>query len=629
MVCSSSAQTQVNVAVGYNWDTADSLWEAFGSIRATAYDPDLLGDGVSAIAATDYGNDGVVHVFKTLGDNAIEAVWTSPIPDSLGGGSTPRHVVFADLDNDGRKEVIFHRRYAGLMIFEWDGVAGSYNFGTEPAQQITVPTIKHGTSSTEYCEFLEVGDYDNDGMQELIIAYNSAPNENDNYYVISAVGNWDTGNPGFSSFDVEWTMGRTAPGDYGLGGSPIAMIGADLDGDQDKDILIHNWNFQNFLPLTTEKADSFVIADTTNGKAHYYATYPSDKVSLMGGMAADVDKDGREEVYMPVYSSTGGWGGKVNMVHYEEGQSTHEIDSSNVFLLDLTPVGGDVSTFGHGQGDIDQDGKTNLYFGQSYGYNVVSAEFQGGDKLDPANWLIEVIYPGDSTIFSSVDIERDSTAVADGLAGDSTWNVNTAFVSNMSAKFTDFDKDGYEDIILPFQALEDSIPLTTKTWTDSMYIDTIDSTAVIDSSGVPWDTTYTYDTTWARYWEESTENVINPKRWSLRIIEGTALNSIEAKDVKIITPQDYVLKQNYPNPFNPETTIEFILPVRKRISLTVYNALGQKIKTLYDNKVLTAGMHEVVWDGRNDAGNRVATGMYIYALKFGNYAKNMKMMLVK
>ena len=438
MVCSSFAQTPVNMVVGYNWDTSDSLWSGFGSIRAVAYDDDLLGDGVSAIAATDYGNNGVVHVFRTVGDNQIEAVWTSSPPDSGGTYAGPRHVVFADMDGDGRKEVIYHSSYNGIFIWEWDGVPGSYNFGDKPSQQITVPIIKHGYSSTEYCEFLEVQDYDNDGQQELIIAYNSAPNANDNYYVISAIGNWDTGNPGFSTFDVEWTMARTAPGEYGLGGSPIAMIGADLDGDQDKDIIIHNWNYQNVIPLTTQGPDSFQIADTTNGKAHFYLTYPADKVSLMGGMAADVDKDGREEVYMPVYSATGGWGGKVHMLHWEQGQSTLEIDTANVFLMDLLPVAGDQSIFGHGQGDIDQDGKTNLYFGQSYGYNVVSAEFQGGDKTDPANWLVEVLYAGDSTVYDALKIVFDSTAVADETAGDSTYTKNTAFVSNMAAKFHRF-----------------------------------------------------------------------------------------------------------------------------------------------------------------------------------------------
>jgi hypothetical protein len=412
------------------------------------------------------------------------------------------------------------------------------------------------------------------------------------------------------------------------------MIGADLDGDQDKDIIIHNWNYQNVLPLTTQGPDSFQIADTTNGKAHYYCTYPDDKVALMGGMAADVDKDGREEVYLPVYSSSNGWGGKVNMVHFEQGQSTLEIDSSNVFKMDLLPVGGDQSTFGWGQGDIDQDGKTNLYFGQARDHNVISAEFQGGDKTDPANWLVEVLYPGDTTVYDALTITYDSTAVADELAGDSVYTVNGAFVSNMAANFTDFDKDGFEDLILPYQAINDSITVTTETWTDSIYISAIDSTLdslVIDSTGVPWDSTYfySYDTTYTRYWDTAEMKELNPRRWSLRIIEGTTPNSIQAKDVKIITPQDYVLNQNYPNPFNPQTTIVFFLPIRKKISLTIYNALGQKIKTLYNDQVLTAGRHEIVWDGTNEVGNRVATGMYIYTMKFGNYAKSMKMMLLK
>jgi len=228
----------------------------------------------------------------------------------------------------------------------------------------------------------------------------------------------------------------------------------------------------------------------------------------------------------------------------------------------------------------------------------------------------------------------DSTAVADEADGDSTYTKNTAFVSNMAAKFTDFDKDGFEDLILPFQAVSDSITITTEVWTDSLYISVIDSTLdslVIDSTEVPWDSTYfySYDTTYARYWETSESKELNPKRWSLRIIEGTMLNSVEAKDLSVITPQDYVLNQNYPNPFNPQTTIEFFLPIRKKISLTVYNALGQKIKTLYNDQVLTAGRHEIVWDGTNEVGKRVATGMYIYTLKFGNYSKSMKMMLLK
>jgi hypothetical protein len=280
-----------------------------------------------------------------------------------------------------------------------------------------------------------------------------------------------------------------------------------------------------------------------------------------------------------------------------------------------------------------------LYFGQSYSTNVVTAEFQGGDKTDPANWTAEVLYPGDSTIYTAMEITVDSAAVADTTGGDTSFTVETGFVANMWGHYTDFDKDGFEDIILPYQNVVDSTTVTKETWTDSLIMG-IDTTETItaDTTIIPgeppdttitFDTTYAVDTTYTRYWMEEEYKVLNPKRWSLRIIEATTSLGIKAKDLKVITPEDYVLNQNYPNPFNPETTIEFILPVNKRISLTVYNALGQKIKTLVDNEFLKAGRYEQVWDATNEAGNKVATGMYIYTLKYGNFAKSKKMMLVK
>jgi hypothetical protein len=123
-------------------------------------------------------------------------------------------------------------------------------------------------------------------------------------------------------------------------------------------------------------------------------------------------------------------------------------------------------------------------------------------------------------------------------------------------------------MIISFQAIADSIPVTERTWTDSLYVTKIDSTLdslVVDSSQVPWDSTYywSYDTTWAEYWEEVNYNVVQNKRWSIRMLESDVLNSMNAKDIRVITPEDFTLKQNYPNPFNPETTIEFFLPINR------------------------------------------------------------------
>ncbi len=81
-----------------------------------------------------------------------------------------------------------------------------------------------------------------------------------------------------------------------------------------------------------------------------------------------------------------------------------------------------------------------------------------------------------------------------------------------------------------------------------------------------------------------------------------------------LLPQDFALRQNYPNPFNPETSIEFTLPVASQVRLVVYDLLGRAVKTLVSGH-LTAGYHTVQWDGRDEAGRLVASGLYLYRLE--------------
>jgi flagellar hook assembly protein FlgD len=97
----------------------------------------------------------------------------------------------------------------------------------------------------------------------------------------------------------------------------------------------------------------------------------------------------------------------------------------------------------------------------------------------------------------------------------------------------------------------------------------------------------------------------------------------------IVTPEDYRLEQNYPNPFNPSTEIGFSLPVDKKISLTVYDMLGREVRTLVNNELYKEGTHRVTWTGTDASNVPVASGMYVATMKYGNYAKSIKMMLVK
>jgi hypothetical protein len=94
-------------------------------------------------------------------------------------------------------------------------------------------------------------------------------------------------------------------------------------------------------------------------------------------------------------------------------------------------------------------------------------------------------------------------------------------------------------------------------------------------------------------------------------------------------PDRYVLDQNYPNPFNPTTSIEFELPAATTVSVRVYNVMGQLVRTLVDAEMKEAGRHGVVWDGRNAAGYRVASGTYVYTLDYGDSRKARSMVLLK
>jgi hypothetical protein len=86
---------------------------------------------------------------------------------------------------------------------------------------------------------------------------------------------------------------------------------------------------------------------------------------------------------------------------------------------------------------------------------------------------------------------------------------------------------------------------------------------------------------------------------------------------------------NFPNPFNPTTNIAFNLPTASEVSITVYNTLGQQVRSLIDDETLPAGQHTVVWDGTNQSGNQVASGMYFYRLETGNEAITKKMIMLK
>ncbi|MFQ5631783.1 MAG: T9SS type A sorting domain-containing protein, partial [bacterium] len=93
-------------------------------------------------------------------------------------------------------------------------------------------------------------------------------------------------------------------------------------------------------------------------------------------------------------------------------------------------------------------------------------------------------------------------------------------------------------------------------------------------------------------------------------------------------PGTFELHQNYPNPFNPETVISYNLQTSSHVTLSVYNLMGQRIVTLVD-KQRAAGQYKHTWNGRDAAGDNLASGVYIYRLHAGGQMLTRKMLLVR
>lgn len=93
-------------------------------------------------------------------------------------------------------------------------------------------------------------------------------------------------------------------------------------------------------------------------------------------------------------------------------------------------------------------------------------------------------------------------------------------------------------------------------------------------------------------------------------------------------PTEFKLNQNYPNPFNPSTTVKYEVPKNGKVNLIVYNLQGQKVATLVNN-YQTAGYHQIMWNGANDRGQKVSSGVYFLRMQAENFVKTVAMTFTK
>jgi len=114
-----------------------------------------------------------------------------------------------------------------------------------------------------------------------------------------------------------------------------------------------------------------------------------------------------------------------------------------------------------------------------------------------------------------------------------------------------------------------------------------------------------------------------------RLLVGTQ-SFIEQHSTEALgIPATHQVSQNFPNPFNPTTTIRYGLPQAERVTLTIYNLLGEEVIKLVDHAEKKAGYHVAIWDGRNREGRLASSGVYIFRLRAENFVMAKKMALVK
>lgn len=124
----------------------------------------------------------------------------------------------------------------------------------------------------------------------------------------------------------------------------------------------------------------------------------------------------------------------------------------------------------------------------------------------------------------------------------------------------------------------------------------------------------------------------SPSNWKIsdypRGTPGHVNNTVTGIVNEVEVPNTFSLAQNYPNPFNPTTTITYSIAKKGRVNLTIYNLLGQKIKTLVESE-MNPGHYKSNWNGKNESGKRVSSGIYIYTLKSNRIQQSRKLIMMK
>jgi hypothetical protein len=481
--------------------------------------------------------------------------------------------------------------------------------------------------------YLTMGDFDNDGFDEYIIAASGANYGRGRNYYYDWNGSWPQ--------DPAWTFQGNEPDfNYAINDQNVGDIND--DGTDDLGLTFLDFGDPSRFDLLWGSADFDSIADWTmwSGEPVYAFGYSLDS-------CGDVNGDGGNDLIFLIRFIDVDW--PANFQIYFGGEALDTIPDWSYYW----PISGSAS----GLGDVNGDGYNDILI---LGYQTSPQLFFGGSPIDT---IPDLVFDG-NTLFTNSGGVGDVNGDGYNDVCVDIWLPDSS-TSNAYLYYGGHDMDALPDLVLLNELGEPTGAIGGISHGDfngDGYSD------VVAQTGIPWigEIVYIYlGSPWfnpvpdARMTDFSVLHNFGAEVAAGDInIDGCDEILVCASDYPIATnrgrvhlytgpdewidygagvapgdlphtPGWYTLNQNFPNPFNASTTIHFELSKASMIALNVYDLRGGKVKELISAKQIRPGVYNISWSGRNLANQYVASGLYLLEFRVDQYRELRKMVLLR